>query len=358
MAPIPRLAAKPLSIITGALFTAFSAPSSTPPTNGANATLPDTQYIGSASFLNLTLFHTPPPSSSSSHSSSSSSSSPISSLVYYHSNNNTYTGCNKMPFSSTDNVVLMNPLQFGNATSSNSTCGDWIQIQNRQNTDLSTYAQIVGVCDDCEYGSMDLSLGALNDLAPDLPFEDMTFSNSSDITISDLTDPNSTYSVSTTTISSDNLLDITWSLSDAPKPRNNPAPTSKTTPTTTPPTTTTTSTSTATPTPTTPSTPPPAEQFSGRATWYSDTNGQCEHSYSQSDLIVAVNQDQMGTGKNMCGKKILLTMKGSSVQVVATVVDMCPKAFCKFGDLDLSQAAFKMFAGLGVGELTLQWSWL
>ncbi|KAK3834142.1 MAG: hypothetical protein JOS17DRAFT_34621, partial [Linnemannia elongata] len=148
MAPIPRLAAKPLSIITGALFTAFSAPSSTPPTNGANATLPDTQYIGSASFLNLTLFHTPPPSSSSSHSSSSSSSSPISSLVYYHSNNNTYTGCNKMPFSSTDNVVLMNPLQFGNATSSNSTCGDWIQIQNRQNTDLSTYAQIVGVCDD------------------------------------------------------------------------------------------------------------------------------------------------------------------------------------------------------------------
>ncbi|KAF9136982.1 hypothetical protein BGX30_010637, partial [Mortierella sp. GBA39] len=324
----------------------------TPPTNGANATLPDTQYIGSASFLNLTLLHTPPPSSSSSSNSSSSSSSPISSLVYYHSNNNTYTGCNQMPFSSTDNVVLMNPLQFGNATSSNSTCGNWIQVQNRQNTDLSTYAQIVGICDDCEYGSMDLSLGALNDLAPDLSFEDMTFSNSSDITISDLTDSDSTYSPSTTTISSDNLLDITWSLSDAPEPRNNPTPTSTTTSTTTSPTTT------ATPTPTPSSTPPPAEQFSGRGTWYSDTHGQCEHNYSQSDLIVAVNQDQMGTGMDMCGKKILMTMKGSDVQVIATVVDMCPKAYCKFGDLDLSQAAFKKFAGLGVGELTLQWSWL
>ncbi|KAF9541500.1 hypothetical protein EC957_002997 [Mortierella hygrophila] len=354
MAPIPRLATKPLSIITGALFTAFSAPSSAPPTNGANATLPDTQYIGSASYLNLTLLHTPPPSSSSSSnsSSSSSSSSPISSLVYYHSNNNTYTGCNQMPFSSTDNVVLMNALQFGNASSSNSTCGNWIQVQNRQNTDLSTYAQIVGICDDCEYGSMDLSLGALNDLAPDLPFEDMTFSNSSDITISDLTDSDSTYSPSTTTISSDNLLDITWSLSDAPEPRNNPTPTSTTTPTTTSLTTTTT------PTPTPSSTPQPAEQFSGRGTWYSDTHGQCEHNYSQSDLIVAVNQDQMGTGKDMCGKKILMTMKGSDVQVIATVVDMCPKAYCKFGDLDLSQAAFKKFAGLGVGELTLQWSWL
>ncbi|KAF9912273.1 hypothetical protein EC991_000165 [Linnemannia zychae] len=345
MAPIPRLAAKPLSIITGALFTAFSAPSSTPPTNGINATLPDTRYSGSASFLNLTLSSTP--SSASSSSSSSSSSSPVSSLVYYHSKNNTYTGCNNMPFTSEDNVVLMNPLQFGNVSSSNSTCGDWIQIQNRQNTDLSAYAQIVGICDDCEYGSMDLSLGALNDLAPDMPFGDLTFSNTSDITLSDLTDPDFSVS-STTTISPMNLLDITWTLSDPPAPHNNTTPTSTATPTTT---------TTSAPTPTTaPTTPSP--QFSGRATWYSDTHGQCEHNYSQSDLIVAVNQDQMGTGKDLCGKKILLTMKGSDVQVVATVVDMCPKAYCKHGDLDLSQAAFKKFAGLGVGILELQWSFI
>ncbi|KAK3832357.1 MAG: RlpA-like double-psi beta-barrel-protein domain-containing protein-containing protein [Linnemannia gamsii] len=350
MAPIPRLAATPLSIITGALFTAFSAPSSTPPTNGSNATLTGTNYIGSASFLNLTLLNTPSPSSSnSSSSSSSSSSSPVSSLVYYHSKNNTYTGCNKMPFTSSDNVVLMNPLQFGNVSSSNTTCGNWVQIQNRQNTDLSTLAQIVGVCDDCEYGSMDLSLGALNDLAPDLPFDDLTFSSTSDITLSDITDPDSSVS-STTIISSLDLLDITWSLSDPPASRNG---------TTTTPTSTATPTSTTTPTPTSTTAPTvPSTQFTGRATWYSDTHGQCEHDYSQSDMIVAVNQDQMGTGKDLCGKKVLLTKKGSDVQVVATVVDMCPKAYCKHGDLDLSQGAFKKFAGLGVGVMELQWSFI
>ncbi|KAF9926175.1 hypothetical protein FBU30_004176 [Linnemannia zychae] len=346
MAPIPRLAAKPLSIITGALFTAFSAPSSSPPTNGANATLPDTYYSGSASYLNLTLAQTPSPVSSSS-SSTSSPLTPISSLVYYHSKNNTYTGCNKMPFTASDNVVLMNPLQFGNITSTNTTCGNWIQIQNRQNTRQSTYAQIVGICDDCEFGSMDLSLGALNDLAPDLPFGDLTYSSDSDVNISELTDPEFAES-SPITVSSQDLLDITWTLSEPPAPNSN-----STTPTPTSSSPTSTSTI-STPTPTS----APSTQFSGRGTWYSDTHGQCEHDYSQSDLIVAVNQDQMGTGKSLCGKKILLTKKGSDVQVIATVVDMCPAKYCKFGDLDLSQAAFKKFADLGVGELELQWSFV
>ncbi|KAF9089599.1 hypothetical protein BGX23_006565 [Mortierella sp. AD031] len=264
-----------------------------------------------------------------------------------------------MPFSSTDNVVLMNPLQFGNVSASNSTCGDWIQIKNRQNTYQSTYAQIVGVCDDCEYGSMDLSLGALNELAPDLPFGDLTFSNSSDVSISDLMDPESELSVSaatTTTVSSVDLIDIVWSLSDPPK-KPASTPTTTTTPTST---STSTSTTTASPSPSPPSppSPPSSPQFSGRATWYSDTHGQCGHDYSQSDMIVAVNQDQMGTDKKLCGKKILMTKKGSDVQVVATVVDMCPESYCKHGDLDLSQAAFKKFAGLTVGVMELQWSFL
>ncbi|KAF9992164.1 hypothetical protein BGZ65_012586, partial [Modicella reniformis] len=77
-----------------------------------------------------------------------------------------------------------------------------------------------------------------------------------------------------------------------------------------------------------------------------------------SDLIVAVNEAQMDGGKSLCGKKILLTQKGSDVQVVVTVVDMCPGKYCNFGDLDLSQAAFKKFAGLGVGVLQLQWNFL
>ncbi|KAG0290623.1 hypothetical protein BGZ98_003355 [Dissophora globulifera] len=363
MAPIPRIAGNPLSIITGALFTAFSAPSSSPPTDGINATVWGSDYTGSASFLNLTLLTMSPPSSTSSSTSSTPSSTspatpkstPIfststSSLVYFNTKTNAYTGCNNKTFAATENVALMNPLQFGNISSSNSTCGEWIQVQNRENTEQTTFAQIVGVCDDCEYGSIDLSVGALSELAPDTPFEDMTFDSQSNITIATLIDPISPLPINSTTISPKNLLNIAWSLSDPPQ-ENPVSSNGKTTPTTT-----------ATPPAATPTITAPkssmAPEFTGRGTWYSDTSGQCGHSYSQSDLIVAVNQEQMGTGTSLCGKKLLLTMKGSDVQVQVTVVDMCPSKYCNFGDLDLSQAAFKKFAGLGVGELKLQWSFV
>ncbi|KAG0201937.1 hypothetical protein BGX28_005402 [Mortierella sp. GBA30] len=227
----------------------------------------------------------------------------------------------------------------------------------------STYAQIVGVCDDCEYGSVDLSIGALSELAPDMPFDEMTFDKTSTTTLSDLIDPSAPLPINSTVISSENLLKIVWSLSDPPAPAPaaaSPSPSSvsgkpKATPISTfLPSTTTTTTISSVPT----QTAAPSTEFSGRATWYSDTTGQCEHSYSQSDMIVAVNEAQMGTNKSICGKKILLTKKGSSVQVVVTVVDMCPKKYCNFGDLDLSQGAFKKFADLGVGELKLDWSFI
>ncbi|KAG9324234.1 hypothetical protein KVV02_002181 [Mortierella alpina] len=374
MAPIPRIAAKPLSIITGALFSAFSSPSSSPPTNGGNATAWGTEYNGSASLLNFTLLHTPstatPTSSSSSWSStptstsSSGSTSTVSptasSLVYFNTKTNTFTGCNKQPFAPTDNVVLMNALQFGDISSTNSTCGEWIQVQNRENTMQSTYAQIVGVCEDCEYGSIDLSIGALSELAPDMLFEEMVFDDASLTTVADLIDPSAPLPIDSTPVSPKNLLSITWSLSDAPAPvpsSGNVGGKPKATPSSTSPSSTTTTTTSSTPAPTA-APGPPSTQFSGRATWYSDTTGQCEHSYSQSDLIVAVNEDQMGKNKNLCGKKLLVTKKGTDIQVVVTVVDMCPKQYCNFGDLDLSQGAFKKFADLGVGVLKLDWSFM
>ncbi|KAG0000416.1 hypothetical protein BGZ80_010624 [Entomortierella chlamydospora] len=377
MAPIARIASNPLSIITGALFTAFSAPSSSPPTDGVNATVWGTEYTGSASYFDLSLFNSTSPtttstttsstkSTSSATSTSSSTPSPTptvgtsnSSLVYYNTKSKTYTGCDNKPFSPTDNVALMNPLQFGDINSDNSTCGEWIEIQNRENTMQSTFARIVGVCDDCEYGSVDLSIGALSELAPDVPFEDIVFDSSSNNTIAEIADLDD----SATTFSPYNLVNIVWSLSDPPsddstgsQPTATKTATATSTSTTSSaqPTTTSTSSSTALPSPTS----TPSKQYTGRATWYSDTNGQCEHSYSQSDLIVAVNQAQMGTGTKICGKKILLTEKGSNVQVIVTVVDMCPSQYCSFGDLDLSQAAFKKFAKLSVGELQLQWSFL
>ncbi|KAF9112193.1 hypothetical protein BGX27_003794 [Mortierella sp. AM989] len=341
MAPIPRLAGKPLSIVIGALFTAFSSPSSSPPTDGLNATVWGTEYSGSASYFDLSLFKSSSPTSSSSTDSSSS-------LVYYSTKTNTYTGCDKKTFSPTDNIALMNPLQFGDISSDNSTCGEWIKIQNRKNTMQSTYAKIVGVCDDCKYGSIDLSIGALSELAPDVPFDQFTFSSNANDTITDLLGIDSPLPIGTTPVSPEGLLSIAWSLSEATSTASS---TGKPTATAT----STTSTSTSAPSPTPTSAP---SHFSGRATWYSDTTGKCEHSYSQSDMIVAVNQAQMGDDKSICGKKILLTQKGSTVQVVVTIVDMCPSKYCKFGDLDLSQAAFKEFADLDVGVLDLEWNFI
>ncbi|KAF9191504.1 hypothetical protein BGZ51_007218 [Haplosporangium sp. Z 767] len=373
MAPIPRIAAKPLSIITGALFTAFSSPNSSPPTNGANATIRGSDYTGSASLFNLSLLHTPSPVSAShspspspTSSSSSSDSSPTtplsissnSSLVYFDTKAQTYTGCNNKTFSATDNVVLMNPLQFGDIASTNSTCGSWIQIQNRENTEQSTFAQIVGVCDDCEYGSLDLSIGALSELAPEIPFEDMSFDENSTNTLADLMDPTEHMPIDSTKVSPKDLLNVVWSLSDAPQPPvshlgKQPVPTTTAT-TTTSPSPSPSPSSSPKPSPTT----EPKPQFSGRATWYSDTHGQCEHSYSQSDMIVAINEAQMGKGKDLCGKKILVTKEGSDVKLELTIVDMCPSEYCSRGSIDISQGAFKKFADLDTGVLELQWSFL
>ncbi|KAK3843518.1 MAG: RlpA-like double-psi beta-barrel-protein domain-containing protein-containing protein [Linnemannia gamsii] len=199
----------------------------------------------------------------------------------------------------------------------------------------------------------------------------MVFDNESTLTIGNLTDSENPLP-STTPISPKNLLNIVWNLSEAPKQSNpttvNPVQPTKTAtipavvPTITKTTTTTTKTTTtktAKPTPKPTSNPGNGGSwYTGRATWYSDTHGQCEHNYSQSDMIVAVNEAQMGKGKNICGKKILVTEKNSNTQVVVTVVDMCPSQYCNFGDLDLSQGAFKKFAGLGVGVLKLTWTFM
>ncbi|KAF9174615.1 hypothetical protein BGX21_010387 [Mortierella sp. AD011] len=370
------MAAGPLTIITGALFSALSGPDSSPPSNGTNATVWDTTYKGTASFMSLSPDTTP--------------TSPNPSHFYYNNDTSTFTGCDNNTFSSTDNVVFMNPLQFGDISSKNSTCGDWIRIKNRENTYDTTYAKIVGICDDCDYGCVATNLATLNSLAPDLPFDEMVFDPNSNLTIGNLTDPVDPLTESTP-IQPYDLVNISWLLSDPPEePLPSPSPTPTTTAstttakattitttkatTTTAKATTTTSTTTSSaktksPSPTTsrskssstpsPTSPPTTgKKYTGRGTWYSDTYGQCEHSYSQSDMIVAVNQAQMGTGTKLCGQKLLVTAEGSSAQVIVTVVDMCPSAYCSSGDLDLSQAAFKKFAKLSVGVLKLSWKFV
>ncbi|KAF9438487.1 hypothetical protein BGZ76_007469 [Entomortierella beljakovae] len=357
MAPIPRLAAGPLSIITGTIISAFS-PNSAPPTDGTNATVWGTEYRGTASFMSLSPDTTP--------------TSPNPSNFYYNNKTESFTGCDNKTFSPTDNVVFINPLQFGDISSTNSTCGEWVQIKNRENTLENAYAQIVGICEDCEYGSLSTNLATLMALSADSQFDQMVFDNNSTVTMANLTDPVDPLPIDTP-VSPKNLINIAWQLSEPPKeplpisssasPTTTKAPkptkTVKPKPTTTTTTTTTTTKSkTSAPKPTSPPSGGGGKTYSGRGTWYSDTTGQCEKSYSQSDYIVAVNQAQMGTDKKLCGKKLLVTAKGSSASVVVTVVDMCPSKYCDFGDLDLSQGAFKKFASLGKGVLELSWSFL
>ncbi|KAF9108523.1 hypothetical protein BGX29_010993 [Mortierella sp. GBA35] len=96
-----------------------------------------------------------------------------------------------------------------------------------------------------------------------------------------------------------------------------------------------------------------AESFSGRGTWFTDASGSCEVDFDTNDLIVAMNEDQMG-GTSMCGKSVRISYGGKSV--TARVVDTCPSQYCSHGALDLSQAAFKKLAPLDAGVIQLKWS--
>jgi len=76
-------------------------------------------------------------------------------------------------------------------------------------------------------------------------------------------------------------------------------------------------------------------------------------------MIVAMNEDQMGAlngSGSKCGQKIRVSYKGKSE--ILNIVDTCPSQYCDKGDIDLSQAAFKKFADMDVGELQLEWSFV
>ncbi|KAF9917039.1 hypothetical protein BX616_002094 [Lobosporangium transversale] len=102
-------------------------------------------------------------------------------------------------------------------------------------------------------------------------------------------------------------------------------------------------------------------RYRGRGTWFSDTFGSCGERFSQNDMIVALNEAQMGKmwgPRSKCGAKIRVTARGSSKSIVVRVVDTCPHRFCSYGQLDLSQAAFKHFAHKDKGILDLRWKFI
>ncbi|KAF9437297.1 hypothetical protein BGZ76_001303 [Entomortierella beljakovae] len=102
-------------------------------------------------------------------------------------------------------------------------------------------------------------------------------------------------------------------------------------------------------------------KYRGRGTWFSDKMGSCGHKFSQKDMIVALNEAQMGKmwGKgSKCGQKIRVGVRGQKKTVVVKIVDTCPHRFCSHGQLDLSQAAFKKFAPMSQGILDLEWTFV
>ncbi|KAF8999734.1 hypothetical protein BGZ52_010394, partial [Haplosporangium bisporale] len=51
---------------------------------------------------------------------------------------------------------------------------------------------------------------------------------------------------------------------------------------------------------------PSSGKYRGRGTWFSDDSGSCDIEFDQSDMIVAMNEDQMGAlsgSGSKCGQK-------------------------------------------------------
>lgn len=94
--------------------------------------------------------------------------------------------------------------------------------------------------------------------------------------------------------------------------------------------------------------------YSGEATFYKVDNGCCGGDYDDSDMVVALSEDWMGSGSDSsyCGKKI--KVKSSKGSATVRVIDTC--ASCDKTHIDLSSAAFKKLGKLDDGVLKVTWS--
>ncbi|KAF8624067.1 hypothetical protein AX15_006079 [Amanita polypyramis BW_CC] len=92
--------------------------------------------------------------------------------------------------------------------------------------------------------------------------------------------------------------------------------------------------------------------FIGDATWYYTGAGHCGAQNKDTDIIVALSTVEYGNGLR-CGQQIKINYLGKTV--TATVADSCPG--CSRFSLDLSPAAFRALAPLGLGRLPVTWSY-
>ncbi|KAF9110529.1 hypothetical protein BGX27_006212 [Mortierella sp. AM989] len=205
--------------------------------------------------------------------------------------------CPEIEYSSEEPIAAVSATMFGNIEDETSVCGKYIKINLQGNPSKHHVFKVVDICHECKETSFSLSQAAMDQL------------------------------VDSSTAA------VNWQLIEAhagdeivKRKANNKR-----------------------------------SVFRGRGTWFSDKIGSCGIKFSQKDMIVALNQNQMGRmwGKgSKCGQKIRVKTRGSSKSVVVRIVDTCPNRFCRYGQLDLSQAAFKKFAPMSKGILDLEWSFV
>ncbi|KAG0285719.1 hypothetical protein BGZ96_010061 [Linnemannia gamsii] len=223
--------------------------------------------------------------------------------------------CHDIEYSSSDAVVAINATQFGKSKRGSSICGKYVKV-NRAGSDSTHYIyKVVDVCKDCEENSLLFSERALRQ-----------FSNQDRVhidweLIEDVKEDGD---------------DNDHTSKPGSKPESKPDPK--------------------------PSGHHAGRTYRSRGTWFSDTRGSCGVDFSQDEMIVALNEVQQGEQRgpdSQCLKTIRVSVKGdSSKSVVVQVVDTCPHRYCSYGQLDLSQAAFKKLAPMSKGVLDLEWSFV
>ncbi|CAO3567413.1 unnamed protein product [Mortierella alpina] len=221
--------------------------------------------------------------------------------------------CPEVEYTNEELVVAMNSAQFGDVKSNSTACGKFVKVNRADDPSESFIYKVVDLCKDCDKNSLRLSESAIRE-----------FTNSDQVAIEWMLIENETEQ----------------DPKNFTKPSKKPAAKSDKEDTETKNTEST---------------------YQGRGTWFSDTMGSCSEGFSQDDMIVALNEAQMGKmwgSGSKCGAKIRVSAKGSSTSVVVRVVDTCPHRYCSFGQLDLSQAAFKKFAPMSKGVLELEWSFV
>ncbi|KAG0206864.1 hypothetical protein BGX33_007177 [Mortierella sp. NVP41] len=222
--------------------------------------------------------------------------------------------CSDLQYSSSDTVVAVSAAQFGNSKHGSSLCGKYVKVNRADNDSTHYIYKVIDVCKGCDKNSLLFSGRAFTN--QDRPPIDWELIENAD--------------------------------EDEDKDDDKPTDTSKPTPK--------------------PTSKPESNghhsgrTYRGRGTWFSDTYGSCEVDFSQDEMIVALNEVQMGEQygpKSHCFQKLRVSVKGDPLKsVIVRVVDTCPHRFCSYGQLDLSQAAFKKFAPMSQGILGLEWSFI